>query len=175
LKEFASTPDNVFGNGNWCPHCQVNKAVKAMTSAISAIEPTAVFATDEKLQCGERLLFVDIVVRFDGIEFFIESDGAQHFTADAMLRVMRKNPKTASSEQINAADAKFLDQCIRDRLKERTLRDDQKLLFRYSYRQLKEIPTLAQHMVDRARTWRNTCTGETVYMDPELYHTVLKL
>lgn len=88
-------------------------------------------------------------------EFFVESDGPQHFSEEFMNRVSRRQ---LSKERVRA---KFQDQRARDLLKEKHINDTGGLLFRFSYRQTAEIESLVAKMLEHAVKG----TTGVVYMD----------
>ena len=124
-----------------------------MYALISAVDSLGLKHNLEvRVGCDSRRLWWDMVVYTENREFYIESDGPQHFTHEGMHQVSRRSPK---SEEL------FKDQRVRDLLKEKHIRDNNKLLFRFSYRQTKEIPQLVEKMLLKSA---ENHTG-VVYMD----------
>ena len=78
-----------------------------------------------------------MVVYNDKREFYIESDGKHHFSVKNFKR------KSISNEE---AEIKFQNQRERDLLKEKHIVDNNKLLFRISYRQFDQLEELVQEM-----------------------------
>lgn len=112
---------------------------------------------EHRIKCYGRTFFIDTKCEHKGISFLIESDGEQHFSIRGAISVARR--KVAGSEK------RFKSQRERDLLKEKKIREDGLLLFRFSYRQTAEIGTLVeQMMVISERGY----TG-IIYMDPEIY------
>jgi len=168
-REFKSRLSDVTGKRRcWCPHCATsqNKGMYALLTALEAHAPSAVVKTEDRIECQGRQLRIDARVTHGKNEFYVESDGPQHFSLEGMLQVQRKRG-TTDVDELAAVEADFHDQLDRDRLKERTLRKARKLLFRFSYRQHGEMDRLVTDMLAKAALPR--VGGETVYMDPEFY------
>ena len=168
-KEFEARLHNVTGKQRcWCPHCAAlrNKGMEALLAALRVLAPSAVVITEDRIECEGRRLRIDTRVTHNAREFYVESDGPQHFSNEGMLLVQKKKG-TTDPDKLAAVKAAFADQLDRDRLKERTLREAGKLLFRFSYRQHGEMDRLVADMIAKAALPR--AGGETVYMDPELY------
>ena len=140
--------------------------MQALLATLEALAPSPVVITEDRIECEGRRLRIDARVTHGSHEFYVESDGPQHFSRRGTIIVQRKQGMT-DPETISAVEAAFRDQLGRDRLKERTLRDAGKLLFRFSYRQHGQINRLVADMLSKAALPRTG--GETVYMDPELY------
>jgi len=96
------------------------------------------YEIEENVKCNKRILRWDMVVNTKDGKFFIESDGEQHFSLKVMTRISRNCPKS---------EVRFKDQRTRDLLKEKYIRDNNKLLFRFSFRQTREIPQLVEKML----------------------------
>ena len=167
--EFETTLYHVTGKQRqWCPQCATlrNKGMQALLAALEVLAPSAVVVTEDRIECEGRRLRIDARVTHCAYEFYVESDGPQHFSREGMLGVQKKQG-TADPDKLAAVEEAFRDQLDRDRLKERTLREAGKLLFRFSYRQHGEMDRLVADMLAKAGLPR--AGGETVYMDPELY------
>lgn len=151
LNEFRPSLNDVT-NGKWCPHCASNKAMKKLHKRLS-VHSDFTFKKEVIVKLDSRNLKWDAVVEKDGKKFHIESDGAQHFSEQGIINVSRG--RTTNSR------ARFADQRTRDLLKEQHIKNTGGLLFRISYRQLKEIDDLVDTMIQRFDS------GETgvVYLD----------
>lgn len=136
--------------GSWCPKCRTNKAMHALISTVDSLGLK--HNLELPVICERRRLWWDMVVYTENRTFYIESDGPQHFTYEGMYNVSRKR---SNAEEL------FKDQRVRDLLKEKHIRDNNKLLFRFSYRQTKEIPQLVEKMLLKSA---ENHTG-IVYMD----------
>lgn len=167
--EFEARLCDVTGKRRqWCPHCagSRNKGMQALLAALQALAPSAIVKREDRIESEGRRLQIDARVTHGEHEFYVESDGPQHFSREGMLGVQKKQG-TADPDKLAAVEEAFRDQLDRDRLKERTLRKARKLLFRFSYRQHGEMDRLVTDMLAKAALPR--VGGETVYMDPEFY------
>lgn len=153
--EFTTTPRNVIFGNSWCPTCVCRMTIpmQKITSLFGTLGVDYELETTIKLD--NRPLHWDASCIFEGTEFFIESDGAQHFTVEGMNRVSKGK---MSPERVLA---KFNDQRARDLLKETYIRVNNGILFRFSYRQLSQIESLVSKMLEYVRAGK---TG-VVYMD----------
>ena len=113
------------------------------------------YKLEETIRLDGRPLHWDATCSIDGKEFFVESDGPQHFSENFMNRVSRRQ---LSKERVRA---EFQDQRARDLLKEKHINDTGDLLFRFSYRQTAEIESLVAKMLEHAVKG----TTGVVYMD----------
>ena len=102
------------------------------------------YDVEVKVECGGRILKWDMVVYNKEREFYIESDGEQHFSVEGLIRSWR----TSISKE--DAQKKFEDQRERDLLKEKYIVDNDKLLFRISYKQLKKLKFLIGIMISKS-------------------------
>ena len=111
--------------------------------------------TEVKVVCEGRSLFWDMVIIINNYrKIYIESDGPQHFTLEGNLKVSRGRGSIDS----------FIDQRKRDLLKEEYIYKNGGLLFRFSYRQTKEIPALVELMLQ----YSEKGVHGVVYLDPLL-------
>lgn len=153
--EFTTTPRNITFANSWCPVC-VSHMTIPMTKLTSLFhEVGAGYELETTIKLKNRSLHWDAACTFEGTEFFIESDGAQHFTVEGMNRVSKGK---LSPERVLA---KFNDQRTRDLLKEDHIRKTGGLLFRFSYRQTAQIESLVAKMLEHVANG----TKGVVYMD----------
>ena len=139
--EFKSTLSNI-SKGHWCPRCYAtkNKFIKKLFEIFDKMQIEYKFEVPVK--CGDLLLRWDMIVyNKNDKEFYIESDGEQHFSVEGLVRSWRTK---ISKED---AQKKFKYQRERDLLKEKHIVDNDKLLFRISYRQLKQLENLIGIMI----------------------------
>lgn len=158
--EFRMGLDSIKTKGLWCPECACNntsKIVRALTQTLSSFADVK-FTKEETVRCNKRPLRWDFVVSNANKPFWIEADGTQHFTLREMMGIMR-------TKNVAKAKARFSDQRRRDLLKEEHIRKIDGLLFRVSYKQLKEIEILVKEMIEKS----NAGVTGVVYMDKELY------
>ena len=112
--------------------------------------------TEVKVVCEGRSLFWDMVIVINNNRrIYIESDGPHHFTLEGCLKVSRG---------WGSID-KFINQRKCDLLKEEYIYKNGGLLFRFSYRQRKEIPALVELMLQ----YSEKGVHGVVYLDPLLY------
>ena len=139
--EFKSILSNI-SKGHWCPRCYAtkNKFIKKLFEIFDKMQIEYKFEVPVK--CGDLLLRWDMIVyNKNDKEFYIESDGEQHFSVEGLVRSWRTK---ISKED---AQKKFKYQRERDLLKEKHIVDNDKLLFRISYRQLKQLENLIGIMI----------------------------
>lgn len=152
--EFRTRLHTVY-MGSWCPRCAQNKN-KAMVKLCAVLDEKGVgYTLEVGIKLNNRSLHWDACCTFEGNDFFIESDGQQHFSQKAIRKIYRG---TLDDEQ---AAERFEDQRARDLLKETYAKVNNKLLFRFSYRQTGQIESLVVKMLDTSRSGK---TG-VVYMD----------
>ena len=156
-KEFEIRMDSVTQQLQWCKRCCLNKNknMKKLFKVLDDIDNIEIL-TEVKVVCEGRSLFWDMVIIINNNrKIYIESDGAQHFTLKGMTRLRR------GKESIDS----FIDQRKRDLLKEEYIYKNGGLLFRFSYRQTKEIPSLVELMLQ----YSEKGVHGVVYLDPLLY------
>ena len=156
-KEFGIILANVTNKLQWCGGCcrSRNKNMKKLFKVLGDIDNIKIL-TEVKVVCEGRSLFWDMVIVINNNrKIYIESDGAQHFTLKGMTGVRR------GKESIDS----FIDQRKRDLLKEEYIYINGGLLFRFSYRQTKEIPALVELMLQ----YSEKGVHGVVYLDPLLY------
>lgn len=158
--EFTTTPNNITNVNSWCNHCSSkrNKAINKVCSILDGLHLK--YTLEVGIKLNNRPLHWDVTCSFQGTEFFIESDGAQHFSVEGMNRVSRGK---LSPERVVA---KFNDQRARDLLKETYINVNNGLLFRFSYRQTSKIESIVVKMLEHVKAGK---TG-VVYMD-DIYWT----
>jgi len=155
-KEFRITLCDIAHRLRWCKGCCLrrNKSMQELFKVLCGIDNIK-FLTEVKVVCEGRSLFWDMVIIINNRKIHIESDGPQHFTLNGMIRVSRGR----------VSIDKFIDQRKRDLLKEEYIRRNGGLLFRFSYRQTKEIPALVERMLQ----YSEKGVHGVVYLDPLLY------
>ena len=156
-KEFKIELCNVTCQLQWCRGCYLrrNKSMQELFKVLDDIDNINIL-TEVKVICEGRSLFWDMVIIINNNrKIYIESDGAQHFTLKGMTGVRR------GKESIDS----FIDQRKRDLLKEEYIYINGGLLFRFSYRQTKEIPALVELMLQ----YSEKGVYGVVYLDPLLY------
>ena len=146
---------NVTTGSSWCPTC-VSHMTIPMTKITSLFDILGVeYELETTIKLNNRPLHWDASCTLEGTEFFVESDGAQHFTVEGMNRVSKGK---LSPERVVA---KFNDQRTRDLLKETYIRVNNGILFRFSCRQTSQIETLVSKMLEVVKSGK---TG-VFYMD----------
>ena len=156
-KEFRIMLYCVTHRLQWCRGCcqSRNKSMEKLFNVLGDIDNIKIL-TEVKVVCEGRSLFWDMVIIINNNrKIYIESDGAQHFTLKGMTGVRR------GKESIDI----FIDQRKRDLLKEEYIYKNGGLLFRFSYRQTKEIPSLVELMLQ----YSEKGVHGVVYLDPLLY------
>ena len=152
--EFKLNPFGIFASRNWCARCaRTNKNMTAIEKKVKSYEDLT-FIPELPVKINGRTLFWDMVVKHGGKTFHIESDGPQHFSVKDMTRIRRIYDQ-------NKGLVYLKDQRIRDLSKENYIRDNDGLLFRVSYRQLKQIPELVEEMIRQS----SLGTKGVIYMD----------
>ena len=141
-----------ISSGSWCPGCQTNKMMTELKKCFNELKIK--FKLEEIVICNGRSLRWDMVIYNGDNVFYVESDGKQHFSIEKTMQLTRTKDKKKGQER-------FQDQRKRDLLKEKDIRDNDKLLFRVSYRQFKNIPELIREMIVKST---NKDKG-VVYMD----------
>jgi len=141
--EFESNIYDI-SRGTWCKFCHAikNRFIKKLVGIFDKMEMK--YDVEVKVECGGRILKWDMVVYNKEREFYIESDGEQHFSVEGLIRSWR----TSISKE--DAQKKFEDQRERDLLKEKYIVDNDKLLFRISYKQLKKLKFLIGIMISKS-------------------------
>lgn len=158
---FSCKIINVVRNNAWCPRCSAKKN-RAICRLISTFDQFGIkYILEENVTLSGRNLKWDVMCNIDGVDFCVESDGAQHFNESDMNKITRRK---LSKKLVRA---KFQDQRTRDLLKEKHIRDTNGLLFRFSYRQTAHIESLVAQMLEHAA---NGTTG-VVYMDSIYWDT----
>lgn len=156
--DFECAPDHVI-RGNWCPKCS-SKRNKAMNILLEKLKISNVAnIPEDHIVLGNRNLNWDAKCILNDTEFYIESDGPHHFSSKGVTQVSRGSIKGDASVK------KFKDQRTRDLLKEEYIIKTNGILFRFSYRQTKDIPELVEKMISVVSSGR---TG-VFKMDPEIY------
>lgn len=153
-EEFEMLLMNISRRGDWCTNCSpCSKYEEAIKTKLATLENTKT-EKEETIYLNNRPLRWDFVVTTGSTRFYIEVDGSQHFNLANHMGISRTKDPIIGLE-------KFRDQRVRDHLKEDYIRRTNKLLFRVSYRQLKQIGTLVDKMISESESGR---TG-VVYMD----------
>ena len=139
--EFESYIYDITKHGTWCKFCYAikNKFIKKLFEIFDKMNIEYDF--EIPVECEGRYLRWDIVVYKNDREFYIESDGKHHFSVKGILSI--KHGMISNEE----AEIKFQDQRERDLLKEKNIIDNNKLLFRISYRQFNQLEKLVGIMI----------------------------
>ena len=156
-KEFRVRLYDVTHKLQWCKRCCLlrNKSIQELFRVLGDIDNIKIL-TEVKVVCEGRSLFWDMVIIINNNrKIYIESDGPHHFTFKGMMKVSRGKGSIDS----------FIDQRKRDLLKEEYIYINGGLLFRFSYRQTKEIPYLVELMLQ----YSEKGVHGVVYLDPLLY------
>lgn len=153
-REFEMIIENITQNRSWCPTCSpCSKSEEAIKTKLATLENVKT-EKEETIYLNNRALRWDFVVTIGLNKFYLETDGKQHFHLKNYMGISRTKDPIKGLE-------KFRDQRVRDHLKEDYIRRTNKLLFRVSYRQLKQMGTLVDKMISESESGR---TG-VVYMD----------
>jgi len=141
--EFKSTISSI-SNGQWCKFCHAskNKFIRKLFYFFDGMGMK--YDVEVTVKCENRLLKWDMVVYNKELEFYIESDGKQHFSVEGLINYCRTN---ISKEE---AQKEFEDQRNRDIIKENHIVDNNKLLFRISYRQFDQLGKLIGIMISKS-------------------------
>jgi len=102
------------------------------------------YTPEVSIDLGRKLKW-DVVCEIDDKIFYIESDGLQHFSLNGMVRVTRNKLDKCHVEK------RFKKQQDSDLIKEKYIRDNNKLLFRFSYRQTGKIEELVNEMLEKVK------------------------
>lgn len=136
--EFESRIESVT-SGARCPICRPNRNMKAIVLELRKYKGVT-FQSEETLRYKNKILFCDMTVTTKWGIFRIESDGPQHFDAKAMMIISR-------TKDASVGEIRFKGQRERDLLKEEYINKNDLLLFRVSYRQLKNMGNLVKDMM----------------------------
>jgi len=142
--EFESYIYDISKHGTWCKFCYAikNKFIKKLFEIFDKMNIEYDFETPVK--CEGRDLRWDMVVYKNGSEFYIEVDGEHHFSIKSLMDINRRK---FSNEYI---ENQFKDQRRKDLLKENHIIDNDKLLFRISYRQFNKLEFLVKEMISKS-------------------------
>ena len=139
-----------FTYGAWCNICNLSNRVRFF----------CLFLDDKGINyCTEYGIInnmrIDMIVKVDSEKFFfIEYDGEQHFHLKDMMAISRQKD-TSKAQDL------FIKQRKRDMEKNEYIRDNNLLLFRFSYRNTYSVPELFTRMMKEY----NSGTNGVVYMD----------
>ena len=141
--EFESNIYDI-SRGGWCPSCYAskNKFIEKLVEFFYGMRMK--YDVEVSVKCGDRLLRWDMVVYNKVREFYIESDGEQHFSVEGLIRSWRTNICKEDAQN------KFEDQRKRDLLKEKYIVDNDKLLFRISHKQFNQLENLVGIMISKS-------------------------
>ena len=143
--EFKSTISKITQKkGTWCKFCYAmkNKFINKFFEIFDGMGMN--YDVEIIVEYGNRLLKWDMVVYNNEREFYIESDGKHHFSVDGIINVNR-------GKIINEkAQKEFENQRERDLIKEKYIVDNDKLLFRISYKQFKQLENLVVIMISKS-------------------------
>ena len=133
-----------ISNGQWCKFCHAmkNKFIKKLVDIFDVMGIK--YDVEVIVKCEGRILRWDMVVYKNGREFYIEVDGEQHFSVEGIINIKRKN---ISNEK---AQKEFEDQREKDLIKEKHIVNNNKLLFRISYKQFDDLEELVQEMISKS-------------------------
>ena len=157
-REFKKKIYTITKQGLWCPVCNAlkNKFIKKLFDFFygEGMKPEM----EVQVECEGRTLRWDMVVSKDERKFYIESDGEHHFSVNGLIGVYRNK---VSNEE---AGIKFQDQRARDLLKEKHIVDNDKLLFRISYRQFDKLEELVKEMISKSNEgYKGVVKMDTIY------------
>ena len=156
-REFESTLSGVTGKGTWCKFCYAskNKFIRKLFKIFDKMSMK--YNVESQVKCGGRLLRWDMVVYNNKQEFYIESDGEQHFSVKGLVAFTHvKIP--------NEEERKFKDQRDRDLLKEKYIIDNNKLLYGISYRQFDQLEELVQEMISKSeKNYKGVVKMDDIY------------
>ena len=140
--EFESMTKSVK-DGTWCPFCNAskNKFIRKLFEIFDKMNMK--YNVEVSVKCEGRNLRWDMIVYNNEREFYIESDGEQHFSVKGLVFTHVNIPNEEE-------ERKFKDQRDRDLLKEKHIIDNNKLLFRISYRQFDQLEELVQEMISKS-------------------------
>lgn len=160
-RAFERSPVEIVLKRLWCPHCPGirNHAMEKLVEIFNKL--SIVYSPEKKITLDGRRLRWDATCQLKGVDVCVESDGPQHFSAHGVTEVSRGKVKGAK------AIAKFQDQRARDLLKEKHIRDNGLLLFRFSYRQTAQIESLVAKMLEHVEKK----TKGVIYMDSIYWNT----
>ena len=119
--EFESSLNSVT-RGRWCPFCNASKNKFIMKLFEIFDKMNMKYNVEVSVKCEGRNLRWDMIVYNNEREFYVESDGKQHFSIKGMV-FTRVNILNEEEER------KFKDQRDRDLLKEKYIINNNKLLF----------------------------------------------
>lgn len=125
----------------WCTDCEPSDRRKSKSMFIIQDflkQRNVDYKNETVVKCDGRSLRWDFEVLYGIKTFYIESDGQQHFEERCMRSLLGK----CKSDYVSI----FKDQRVRDLLKEKDVRDNGKILFRISYRQVRIIHELLEKM-----------------------------
>jgi len=168
-KEFSSRIAKITGKTrSWCPHCHMfrNKSMNLLSETLEKIKDVenVTFTPEVPVICDGRNLRWDMVIETELLgKIHIESDGPQHFSEKGMVKVSRGN-------STNSRD-RFVDQRNRDLSKEAYIRSIDGLMYRFSYRQMTQIPEFVSRMLEDIK---NGVKG-VIYLDDLLYKDWVKI
>ena len=148
-KPFKVTA-NKFTYGSWCNRCNMSSRVRIFCLFLD--DKGINYYTEYGIINNMR---IDMIVKIDSEKFFfIEYDGEQHFHLKAMMSISRQKD-TSKAQDL------FIEQRKRDMEKNEYIRDNNLLLFRFSYRNTYSVSELFTRMMKEY----NSGANGVVYMD----------
>ena len=142
-REFKTKIYDISKHGHWCKFCYVskNRFIKKLFEIFDDMNME--YNVETTVKCEGRNLRWDMIVYKNEIDFFyIESDGEQHFSVEGLIFSTKISREEAQDE--------FKKQRESDLLKEKHIVDNNKLLFRISYRQFNQLENLVKDMISKS-------------------------
>ena len=133
-----------ISNGQWCKFCHAskNKFIRKLFEIFDGMGMK--YDVEVIVKCENHLLRWDMVVYNKEREFHIESDGKQHFSVEGLISFLRTNISNKKAQK------EFKDRREKDLLKEKHIVDNNKLLFRISYKQFDDLEELVKEMISKS-------------------------
>ena len=130
---------NSFTNGAWCP-CSRRFSTRVTELCLFLDNKHIEYKQEYTIKYYERIYYLDFIVKPVFCNpFFVEYDGQQHFNVESMMGVSRQSEFSKGVELFNS-------QRKRDLIKDEYIKNNNELLFRFSYRNKKSISELVTEM-----------------------------
>jgi hypothetical protein len=167
---FEMSTTKIVQQDQWCPECGTtrNKGMERFTRLLLEMDPGASVQPEHPHRIEGRLLRFDALVTLsNGKIFLYESDGDQHFSPDSSLYFKLTTP---------ARLTKFRYYYQLDRIKEKFVLHNGKIMFRVSYRQFYNEETMRRlvgDMLEMATDFDGSdMCGKVIRMDTPLYKEI---